>query len=135
MTAGKEDKALADLTGFTSTWFTLGLIDGELLDAMCREWQEDGGHSPEHYRYRAFRRFLAANRLLSAELVTALYELGDADPEPAMGSALLADLALLPECPPAILNAARASDRPVLSQLVTRWHPETAPDGETEARD
>jgi len=108
------------LLGFTPRWAELGLVDDALLARFREEWERGEDDNPEHYRYAAFRDFLAARRLLAAELAMALYELGDADADHGMGGAMMGDVLRLPECPPDVLNRALASDRPYLVRMVRR---------------
>jgi hypothetical protein len=93
--------------GFTERWFSLGLVPKNLLDRMRAEWNLGEDPNPEHYRYKAFKEFLVAHRPLSPELAAALFELGAADPDRAMGGAMMADIVRLPECPEKVLRAER----------------------------
>jgi hypothetical protein len=120
----------ARLLGFTRAWFALGVVNDAVLDRQRAEWEKGQDGNPEHYRYGAFREFLAAHRPLAPDLAAALYELGAADPDWLMGGAIMADLARLPECPPAVLEAALASGRKHLVRIVerARAEPPAAPD-------
>jgi hypothetical protein len=110
----------AQMLGFTPAWFALGVVDDSVL-AQCQvEWDKGQDDNTEHYRYWAFREFLAARRPLSPELAAALFGLGAADPDWSMGGAIMADVAHLPECPPAVLDAAVASGRKHLIRIVER---------------
>jgi hypothetical protein len=104
--------------GFTAAWFALGVVDKALLDRQRAEWDRGEDHNTEHYRYAAFRAFLAAHRPLAPELAAALFELGAADPDWSMGGAMMADIVRLPECPSSVLDAALASGRKHLARIV-----------------
>jgi hypothetical protein len=120
----------ARLLGFTPAWFAVGVVDDAVLDRQRAEWDKGEDDNTEHYRYRAFREFLAAHRPLAPELAAALYELGAADPDWSMGGAIMADLVRLSECPPAVLRTALTSGRKHLVRIVERRRaePPAAPD-------
>jgi len=115
----------ARMLGFTPAWFALGVVDETVLALHRAEWDRGEDHNPEHYRYGAFRSFLAARRPLPPELAAGLFELGAADPDGSMGGAIMADIACLPECPPAVLDAAWASGRKHLVRIVERRRADT----------
>jgi hypothetical protein len=127
MTDGDE---FARLLGFTPAWFDLGVVDDAVLARLRAEWDEGEDDNPEHYRYRSFRAFLAAHRPLAEELAAALFDLGAADPDQEMGGSIMAEIARLPECPPAVLDAALASGQGHLVRIVMRRRagPGPAPD-------
>ncbi len=106
-----------NLFGFSERWFALGVVDAEALRRLREEWDRGEDHHPEHYRYGAFKSFLARNRPLGAELAQGLFELGLDDPDEAMGGAMAADVLRLPECPAALLAAARTSPRQHLVRI------------------
>ena len=108
------------LLGFTPAWSALGVVDDAVLAWQRTEWDKGEDDNTEHYRYWAFREFLAAHRPLAPELAAALFELGESDPDWAMGGSIMADIVHLPECPPAVLNAAVASGRKHLIRIVER---------------
>src|SRR3989442_1469083 len=114
----------AELLGFTRRWWDLGVIDATSLALYRAEWDRGEDRNPEHYRYGAFRAFLAARRPLPPDLAQALFELGDADPDQMMGGAMMADIVRLPECPKPVLDLA-SSSRPHLVRLVERRSPGT----------
>lgn len=114
------DLEFAQLLNFNQAWFALGVVDDAVL-AHCRaEWDKGQDYNTEHYRYGAFREFLANHRPLTPDQAAALYELGAADPDTAMGGAMMADIVRLPECPRSVLDAALASGRKHLVRLVER---------------
>jgi hypothetical protein len=104
--------------GFTTQWFSLGIVSEPLLAQIRARWDMGEDRNPEHYRYCAFKEFLAARRPLAPELVAALFELGATDPDQAMGGAMMADVVRLSECPANVLNAALESGRKHLARLV-----------------
>jgi hypothetical protein len=87
---------------------------------MRRKWDTGDDPNPEHYRYWAFREFLAKRRPLCPEVAVSLYELGDIDPDVNLGGSMMADILRLPECPPALFDAATESGRRHLVRIVER---------------
>ena len=110
----------AQLLGFTPEWFALGVVDDSVLVRLRTEWDKGADPNTEHYRYWAFREFLAAHRPLTQQLAEALFNLGAADIDQAMGGAIMADIVRLPECPQSVLDAALASGQKYLIRIVER---------------
>jgi hypothetical protein len=104
----------------SDAWFTLGVVTRERLATMRAEWERGEDRNAEHYRWSAFVAFLAERRPLDPRLATALYELGERDPDQAMGSSMMDKIVRLPECPDEVLAAAAASGRRHLMRLVER---------------
>jgi len=75
---------------------------------------------PEHYRWRAFSRFLAARDSLSPHLAEQLYALGSADPDSSMGGSMMAAILRRKDCPAELLHAALASNRPYLQRIAAK---------------
>lgn len=112
--------ATAELLGFTPAWFALGIADDATLAEARTRWDTGADPNTEHYRYYAFRQFLARRRPLDAATALALYELGAADADRGMGSAIMADIVHQPECPDSVLALARASGMRHLVRAVER---------------
>jgi hypothetical protein len=108
------------LLGFTPAWYAVGVVDQSFLARARIEWDKGEDDNTEHYRYWAFREFVAARRPLSPELAVALYELGAADADQGMGGAMMVDVVYRPECPEVVLSAAAASGRRHLVRAVER---------------
>jgi hypothetical protein len=104
---GSSDPASS--LGFTDRWLALGVVTREQIEALGGEFGSSSDKNPEHYRYGAFRDYLAAHRPLPPAVAEALYSLGEADPDRGMGGAMMVDIACLPECPPAVRDRALAS--------------------------
>jgi len=108
------------ILGFTDQWFSLGVMTDAILQEHIVVYESSDDQNSEHYRYGAFRRYLREHRPLSADMVDALYELGEADPDGAMGGSMMADILYLRECPESIFEKAAASDRKHLIKIVER---------------
>ncbi len=108
------------LLGFTPAWYVLGVVDQPFLVRARAEWDKGEDVNTEHYRYWAFREFVAARRPLTAQLAAALYDLGAADANRGMGGAMMAGIVKLPECPETVLAAAAVSGHKHLVRAVER---------------
>ena len=108
------------MLGFSEPWFALGVATEETLALAKTAYEASDDDSGEHYRYGAFLRYLSQHRPLAPPIAEALYELGNADPDYAMGGSIMADIVDLPECPPAVIAKALASDRQHLVRKVKR---------------
>jgi len=106
--------------GFTDEWLRLGVVTANQLETLAREYHRSDDKNPEHYRYRAFSEYLAANSVLCESQLEALYELGIRDPAPGLSAALLVDVVNRPECPETLRERALASGHKSLATLVTR---------------
>ncbi|MBN9524475.1 hypothetical protein J0H58_39170 [bacterium] len=111
---------IGGVLGFAPAWYALGVVTDEFLARARARWEAGEDPNTEHYRWWAFGEFLAARRPLPPDLAAALYALGEADPEPGMGGAMMAAIVHLPECPPAVLDTAAASGRVHLVRAVAR---------------
>ncbi|QWP75274.1 hypothetical protein J5226_16790 [Lysobacter sp. K5869] len=105
---------------FSAPWFELGVVTPAQLQGFRKEWSEGDDHSPEHYRWRAFTAFLDERRPLAPDTVAALYSLGAADVDRAMGEAMMHRLVELPECPEHVVSAAESSGVPHLTKAAAR---------------
>lgn len=108
------------LLGFSDRWFELGLLTGAGLCALGHEYETSDDQSSEHYRYRAFRDYLASHRPLSPQMSEAIYELGAEDPDAALGGDMQRTIVELPECPASVLDKAVASGDTHLIKVVRR---------------
>ncbi|WP_406693641.1 hypothetical protein V5E97_21660 [Singulisphaera sp. Ch08] len=110
---------MKNLLGFTDRWLTLGVVTRERVEALDWEFESSSDKNSEHYRYGAFRDYLAAHRPLPPAVAEALYSLGEEDLDRGMGGAMMSDIVWLPECPPTVRDRALASGE---RSLVTAVH-------------
>lgn len=89
---------------------------------FVREFLAGEDPNTEHYRYRAYREYVASHSALSASMIEALYELGESDPDYCMGGAMMRHVLDLPGCPESVLDRALNSGRPHLVKAVRQWH-------------
>lgn len=116
----ERDLKFAKMLEFSPAWFEIGLVNQELLDWAKSEWGKGEDENKEHYRYVAFCRFLESHRPISPEIAIALYRLGDADPEPGMGRAMMVRIIFQPTCPEVVLSEAATSGERQLVRAVER---------------
>ncbi len=103
--------------GYTGQWVTLGVVS--IVDIERDEHECSEGHDshPEHYRWRAFSRFIEARESLAPQLAHQLYALGATDPDSSMGGSMMAAILRRRDCPPELLHTALASHRPYLQRI------------------
>jgi hypothetical protein len=105
--------------GFTQQWINLGIVSAADMEQDAVAARESGDSRAEHYRWRAFTKFLSAQTELPASLAVQLYELGVADLDPAMGGSMMATLLQRPDCPEKLLRQALDSERTHLRTIAT----------------
>jgi len=108
------------LLQFNDQWFRLGLLAETDLLALGQRYDTSRDKNAEHYRYKVFRDYLASHRPLPPPMAEALYKLGQVDPDPAMGGAMMSHIIGLPECPSDVLEKALASGEQHLIKLARR---------------
>ena len=116
-----QTDTISNSLGFTQTWRDLGIISNEEIATLENEWKYGNDKNAEHFRHGAFRRFLAAHKPLPPETSRALYDLGNQDPDTAMGGAIMAAIVILKECPLDIVESALYSPRPDLKRFAEKW--------------
>jgi hypothetical protein len=102
--------------GFTPEWYDLGIVDDALLVRLLAEWDKGEDPNPEHYRFRALGEFFAQHNPLAPELAVALWELAEADPD--LCWFIRTEIVQRPECPKPLEEAALASGRKHLAQII-----------------
>jgi hypothetical protein len=116
----KHGSGYRQVLGFTDAWLDLGIVSDQQVERLGRLFDASDDKNPEHYRYRAFREYLATVNRLAETQAAALYELGRSDPDPLMGAAMMHDVVSRPDCPEAVREGALASGAPHLVKLVCR---------------
>jgi hypothetical protein len=91
---------------YTREWVVLGIVTEEDIRRDEAELAKGEDPHPEHYRWRAFRRFIDAQRPLSAETARRLYKLGETGADRAMGANMMTDVLRHRECPVALFHEA-----------------------------
>lgn len=104
---------------FTRKWIDLGIVTPAKLAELEAEWNEGVDTNSEHYRWRAFRDFMNAERNLDAETLRELYELGKNDSDSAMGGAMMVDILSRRDCPPDLIESALNSEEKFLRKAAS----------------
>ena len=105
---------------FSEDWVNLGIVTPELLEELKTEYEKGADTNTEHYRWRAFSRFMSSNKTLSPEVIKGLYMLGSKDPDELMGGAMMRELLDRKDCPRELLEVASQSDRGFLVKAAQR---------------
>lgn len=123
----ENDRALPH--GYFDEWIRHGIVTRVDIRRDGRELAKGEDPYPEHYRWRAFSRFLAAQQTLSPLLARQLYALGSADVDLAMGGSMMAEVLRHRDCPLDLLNFALTSERPHLQRIAEQrlCHSDEAP--------
>ncbi len=105
-TLGSNEHAL----GLTQQWIDLGIVTPESIAWDTTQIDEGEDPQPEHYRWRAFERFMKDQTRLDPDLAINLFRLGESDPDVSMGGSMMAQIVRHPECPDLLLRLAAESD-------------------------
>jgi hypothetical protein len=116
-------------------WVDLGIITPEVLEDLKRMYETEQKELKEElkndgileqnrwelsffhddrYRWRAFRRFLDEKNHVSSEIVTALYKLGEKDPDYTMGRSMMRYVLDEKNCPMELLELALQAEEKFL---------------------
>ena len=80
------------LLGYVPQWVAYGFLSPDDLAQQCETYLQSSDSNTEHYRYAAFRRYLADRQALSATELSNYIELAHLDPNQTMAGAALAEL-------------------------------------------
>ncbi|AFZ69396.1 hypothetical protein [Deinococcus peraridilitoris] len=111
MPAPLLDSQHLDLFGFVPGWVSVGIVTPPILQELLEKWSEGVDLNPEHYRWAAFTRYVTRQRPLSEELFDQLWLLGVEEADRPMGTSMLMELVLEPNCPRWLLERALTSGR------------------------
>ena len=99
------------LLGFSADWYKLGIVDDAIVSGHAAAMTRNGESNPLHYRWRAFKSFLARHDSLREETLTALYHLGDAEEDHTLGTSMMTEVLKRRECPDKLLHEATTCQR------------------------
>jgi hypothetical protein len=105
---------------FSKEWLKLGIITHELLLKLEKDYEASDDKYPEHYRWRAFKGFIEANTVLPPEIIKALYQLGNSDPDKTMGGSMMKAVIERQDCPLELLKTASESEESFLSKVANK---------------
>jgi hypothetical protein len=112
-TLGSKEHSL----GFTQQWIDLGIVTPESIAWDTTQINEGEDPHYEHYRWRAFARFIKDQARLDPDLAIGLCRLGESDPDVSMGGSMMAQIVRHPECPDSLLRLAADSDQDHLRKI------------------
>jgi hypothetical protein len=105
---------------FPPAWFAAGVVD----DASAADFARLAAAAPDqparYWRWAAFRDWAEEREPLTAEQCRAAYELGEAEPDANLGTAMMCHALLQRNCPPDVRDAAARSDRLAVQRAATR---------------
>jgi hypothetical protein len=102
---------------FSQEWIDLGIITPAKLKQLETLWTTREDVNTEHYRWGAFLDFIKSKVLLDAETANALYELGENDPDAAMGGSIMAHVLRHKNCPKSLLQRGVKSEKRFLQKI------------------
>jgi hypothetical protein len=105
---------------YTQDWIALGIVTAADIHRDQQECETGDDPHPEHYRWRAFTRFFAAQQSLSSSLAHQLYALGATDADHSMGGSIMAEVLRDQDCPLDLLHSALASNHAHLMRIAAQ---------------
>jgi hypothetical protein len=102
---------------FSQEWIDLGIITPAKLKQLEAIWDIGEDVNTEHYRWGAFLDFIKSKALLDEKTANALYELGENDPDVAMGSSMMAHILRHKNCPKSLLQRGAKSEKRFLQKI------------------
>jgi len=102
---------------FSQEWIDLGIVSQATLKQIEAEWLTSDDRSPEHYRWRAFLRFMQLQISLDPIVARRLYQLGARDSDASMGGSMMAHVLRRKDCPEDLLRDAAVSDEKFLRKI------------------
>jgi len=98
----------------------LGIVSQDDIQSDAITCANGEDHHPEHYRWRAFSRFLDKQRSLSPEIAQGLFQLGAEDPDRSTGGSIMAAVLRHRACPSELLESCLGSDQSHIRALALR---------------
>ena len=92
-------KSIPPSFGFTIEWYKLGIVDDATVTEHAAAMTRNNENNPLHYRWRAFKSFLARHDSLPDHLLTDLYHLADAEEDRTLGTSMMTEILKRRECP------------------------------------
>lgn len=105
---------------FPPTWFAAGLVNAESAADFARFAAAESNRSVNHWRWLAFRDYVEENGPLSATMCAAVFLLGEAEPDAALGTAMMCSVLYQRHCPRDVSEAAADSERMAVRRAARR---------------
>lgn len=96
---------------FPRSWFAAGVVAAESAADFARFAAARPDRPPRHWKWAAFRDWSEERQPLTAEQCRAAFELGAAEPDLNLGTAMMCHAVLQRACPADVRAAALLSDR------------------------
>jgi hypothetical protein len=104
-------ESIREILSFTDEWFELGLITEDKLAEFKQQYESGKDPNPEHYRWRAFDKYLDIYRSFDEATIRQLYQLAEKDPDSGAGEAMMGRVMGLPGCPMDLIQKAANGER------------------------
>jgi hypothetical protein len=101
---------------FSQAWIELGIITSAKLEQFEALWVTGEDTNTEHYRWKAFLDFIKLQTSLDEKTAIALYELGENDPDIAMGGSIMGHILQRKDCPKSLLERGTQSENKFLQK-------------------
>jgi hypothetical protein len=109
---------------FPPAWFAAGVVSPAGAADFARYAAADPARSNRYWRWAAFRDWVEERGRLTADECRAAYRLGETDPDPNLGTALMCSVLYQPGCPAEVRAAAAASDRRAVRRTAGLFRPD-----------
>ena len=97
-------------------WLYSGYISPDILEELWTDFQTSDDKNKEHYRWRAFTKFIKTKKVINEKSLRELYRLGETDADHfGMGMAMRIDILQRRECPTDLVEKAlNSNDEPLV---------------------
>ncbi len=95
---------------FPASWFAAGLVNAETVADFTRYAAAEPECPSRHWKWLAFRDYVEENGPLSAEMCRAVYQLGEAEQDANLGTAMMCGAVYQRACPADVLDQARTAN-------------------------
>lgn len=110
---------------FPPSWFSAGLVSAESAADFARFATAAPNRSVSHWRWLAFRDSVEENGPLSETMCRAAFQLGEAELDAALGTAMMCSVLYQRHCPRDVRRSAEACERAaVLRAAKLRFEPD-----------
>jgi len=100
---------------FSRAWFASGVVTDESAADFARFAAAHPERPARHWRWAAFRDWCEEREPLTPDECRAIYELGEAEPDTNLGTAIMCRTLYERTCPTDLREAAKRSDRAVVA--------------------
>ena len=105
---------------FPPTWFAAGIVTAESAADFARYAAAAPERPVRHWRWSAFRDWSEEHEPLTAEQCRAVYQLGEADPDTNLGTAMMCHALYQRACPSDVRERANRSVRAAVRRAASK---------------